>query len=103
MTDKPANLTKILIVRMSAIGDVAHVLPALNALRLAMPDARIDWLVEEIPAQIIAGHPQLNNLHIFRRRWRKEFRRHFFAEILPFFRSLRAEQYDWAIDFQGLT
>ena len=103
MQEKPSTPQKILIVRMTAIGDVAHVLPALNALRLAMPDARIDWLVDEIPAQILMGHPQINHLQVLRRRWRKEFRRHFFSEIRPFFRRLRAERYDWAIDFQGLT
>lgn len=103
MQAKPEISQKILIVRMTAIGDVAHVLPALNALRVALPEARIDWLVDEIPAQILLGHPQLNHVHVFRRRWRKEFRRHFFSEILPFFQRLRAERYDWAIDFQGLT
>src|SRR4029453_6765328 len=38
---------RILIVRLSALGDVVHVLPLLDALRRARPDAHIGWLVEQ--------------------------------------------------------
>lgn len=94
---------KILLIRLTSIGDVVHVLPALNALRTAYPDAQIDWMVEENPAQLLIGHPQINNLYIFRRKWRREFRRYFFSNIVPFFKKIRSVKYDWAIDFQGLT
>ena len=40
-------MKKILIVRLSALGDIVHALPVLNALRKKFPDAEIDWLVEE--------------------------------------------------------
>ena len=47
--DDPLN---ILIVKMSAIGDVIHTLPALNAMRRHWPRTRITWLVEEAAADI---------------------------------------------------
>lgn len=94
---------KILIIRLSAIGDVVHTLPALHALRRARPHARIDWLVEELSSSLLVDHPELDHLHIFRKKWRKRFTRHLFPDVVPFFKSLRAVRYDWAIDFQGLT
>ena len=94
---------KILIVRLSAIGDVVHTLPSLNALRITFPDARIDWLVEETSAPLLKGHPQLDSLFVFQKNWRKHFARHLFSQIISFFKKLRSQRYDWAIDFQGLT
>ena len=55
---------KILIVRLGAIGDVIHALPSLHALRVAFPDARIDWAVEQLSAPILEGHPEIDNLHV---------------------------------------
>ena len=46
---------KILIVKLSAIGDVIHTLPALNAIRDQYPDAHITWLVEEAAADLVVG------------------------------------------------
>ena len=94
---------KILLIRLSAIGDVVHALPALNSLRTVFPDAQIDWLVEEVAAPLLRGHPQLDSVYIFQNRWRRKFGRYLFSQIVPFFKRLRAEKYDWAIDFQGLT
>ena len=94
---------KILIVRLSAIGDVVHALPALNALRTEFPDARIDWLVEELYSNILLDHPQLNYICVFQKKWRKKFFQNFSGKILPFYKRLRSVKYDWAIDFQGLT
>ncbi len=94
---------KILIVRLSAIGDVIHALPALHALKTAFPDATVDWLVEDLSAQILKGHPMIGDVHVFRKAWRRQIRAHLFKDIIPFFKGLRARGYDWAIDFQGLT
>ncbi|MBI5895908.1 MAG: lipopolysaccharide heptosyltransferase I, partial [Desulfobacterales bacterium] len=54
--DKPS----ILIVKLSALGDVVHPLPALNALRRYYPKAHIAWLVEEAAANLVSGHPALD-------------------------------------------
>ena len=45
----------ILIVRLSAIGDVVCTLPMLEALRRAFPDAQLDWVADEVPAQLLIG------------------------------------------------
>ena len=45
---------KILIVRLSALGDIVHALPVLAAIKKAMPDAQVDWLVEENYAPILS-------------------------------------------------
>ena len=45
---------KILIVRLSALGDIVHALPVLAAIKTAKPDAQVDWLVEENYASILS-------------------------------------------------
>ena len=55
----------ILIVKLSAIGDVIHTLPSLAALRRLYPDAHITWVIEEAAAEIISGHPHLNRVIVF--------------------------------------
>src|SRR5262249_47386298 len=56
--------SRILIVRLSALGDVVHALPMLDALRRARPDAEIGWLVEEKAASLLVGHPQIDRLWV---------------------------------------
>lgn len=55
---------RILIVRLSALGDVVHALPVLDALRRARPDAHIGWLVEEAAASLLEDHPQLDEVRV---------------------------------------
>ena len=57
----------ILIVKLSAIGDVIHTLPAVNALRARFPDARITWLVEEAASEIIESHEAVDRVLISKR------------------------------------
>lgn len=95
----------ILIVRLSAIGDVIHALPVLAELRRQLPDARIGWIVEEVSAPLLRGHPQLDKLYVIPRRpWRgRSLARKLFPEVLPYFRSVAADGWDAALDLQGLT
>jgi len=98
----------ILIVKTSAIGDVIHTLPALHALRRHYPQARIDWLIEEAAADIVAGHPALDRVLVSKRkRWVQALRSgpnrlQAWRELWAFIRQLRATRYDLLIDFQGL-
>lgn len=97
----------ILIVKLSAIGDVIHTLPALAALRRCYPVADITWVVEEASADLLAGHPALNRVIVSRRKtWMKEIRRGRIAaplkEMHAFFKALRSRPYDLVIDFHGL-
>lgn len=99
---------KILIVKLSAIGDVIHTLPAAVSLRRAFPDARIDWAVESAAAGLLENHPALDRVFVSRRKqWFRELRRsggraRAIGEIRAFFRELRREHYDLVIDFQQL-
>ncbi len=95
---------RILFIRLSALGDVVHALPVLAAARAEFPDAFIGWLVEDRAAPILQDHPLLNALHVLPR---KALRENWLAAargpIRDLVRELRAQRYDAAIDFQGLT
>jgi 3-deoxy-D-manno-octulosonic-acid transferase/heptosyltransferase-1 len=98
----------ILIVKLSAIGDVVHTLPLLEVLRTNFPQARIDWVVEEEAGQIIKGHPMLDHVLVSRRKaWQKNIakpreRTAALHEVLRFIRELRSHKYDLVIDLHGL-
>ena len=97
----------ILIVKLSAIGDVIHTLPSLAALRQLYPDAHITWVVEEAAADLIKNHPYLDAVLVSRRkRWSKDLCRGQFRqpleEISSFIKTLRQRHYDLVIDFHGL-
>ena len=106
MTTDPRDASRILIVRLSALGDVVHALPLLAALRRARPRAEIGWLVEERAASLLEGHPQLDRLHVYlRREFEGRLRRgrlvsglSLAAELV---RELRAARYEVALDVQG--
>lgn len=98
----------ILIVKLSAIGDVVQTLPSLDALRRHYPKACITWVVEEAAADILDGHPSIDRLLVSRRKqWIENLRhardmRSTFSEIKHFISLLRDRSYDIAIDFHGL-
>ncbi|MCE5212439.1 MAG: lipopolysaccharide heptosyltransferase II [Deltaproteobacteria bacterium] len=97
----------ILIVKLSAIGDVIHTLPSLAALRGLYPDAHITWVVEEAAAGLVRNHPYLDEVLVSRRKkWSADVRRgrirQTFGEINSFIRTLRQRRYDLVIDFHGL-
>lgn len=89
---------RILIVRLTAIGDVIHGLPALCALRDAFPKAWISWVVEGGGEQILRGHPALDEVIHAPRRWYHSRR-----QTLQLRRRLRAARFDVAVDLQCLT
>jgi heptosyltransferase-1 len=97
----------ILIVKLSAIGDVIHTLPALNAIRGAYPDARITWLVEETAYDLIKGHSALDRVLVSKRKhWLKKLSSpsslNAIKDIFKFIRELRDTRYDLILDFQAL-
>lgn len=89
---------RVLIVRLSAIGDVVFALPLAAAVRRARPDAFIGWIVEEPAAALLAGNPLLDWVKVVPKKWLKK--PSLIAEIR---RELRAQRFDVAIDPQGLT
>jgi 3-deoxy-D-manno-octulosonic-acid transferase/heptosyltransferase-1 len=97
----------ILIVKLSAIGDVIHTLPALNAVRNYYPNANITWLVEEDAAPLVQGHEALDRVIVSKRkRWLKALRSLSFLntvqEVCGFIKALRDTRYDMILDFQAL-
>jgi len=97
----------ILIVKLSAIGDVIHTLPSLNALRHMYPDAHITWVVEEEAADLVVNHPQLDRVIIFRRKsWLNKIRagqfRTAWQDARSFLARLHSRRYDLVVDFHGL-
>jgi lipopolysaccharide heptosyltransferase I len=83
-------VTRFLIVRMSALGDIVHALPVLGALRTAFPAAGIDWLAEAAYAPILDLVDGLNERVVVR----PGYTRALF--------TMRARRYDAALDLQGL-
>ena len=93
---------KVLIVKLSSLGDVVHTLPALNALRLGFSGSKtpveIDWLVEEAASGIIEGHPMIDEVIVVKRDgWIKSP-----GENHRTARRLAQKGYDMVLDFQGL-
>lgn len=106
MTQAPPG--RILIIKLSAIGDVIHTLPFLEVLRRRYPKAIIDWLIEEDAGQIIEGHTALDRIIVSgRKAWQRDLLRPgkqmaALREIARFVRDLRSREYDLVIDIQGL-
>ena len=95
---------KILIVKLGSIGDIVHTLPALAAIRRAMPQAEISWVVERGAAEILRDNHFLKTLIEVDTKGLR--RGPLSGETLSAtrrqLRRLRASPFDLAIDFQGL-
>lgn len=98
------TVERFLIIRLGSLGDIVHALPAVAALRLAHPQARIDWVVERRWVSLLEGNPDvdrviaLDTLGFRRTPFSARARREFLASL----KSLREARYTCAIDFQGL-
>src|SRR6266851_4376914 len=95
---------RILVVKLGSIGDIVHTLPALAAMRRALPDSEISWVVERDAAEILRDNPLLDRLIEVET---KALRRGLMSgETLRAprqqLRLLRASAFDLALDFQGL-
>ena len=95
---------RILIVKLGSIGDIIHTLPSLAAIRKALPDSEISWVVERRASEILEDNPILDRLIVVDT---KALRRGLMSgETLRAprqqLRLLRASAFDLALDFQGL-
>ena len=95
---------KILIVRVSSLGDVVHNMPMVADLLRHHPQVQIDWVVEEAYVDLVRLNRGVRNvIPIALRRWRKSLRSvQTRAELRTFGRSLRQTAYDIIFDTQGL-
>lgn len=97
----------ILIIKLSAIGDVVMSLPFLEALRKTWPEARLTWLVEQAASDIVMDHPALDRVIVSnRKKWMNDLKRgrviKAFKGIKSFVSELRDQKYDIVVDLQGL-
>ena len=86
--------SRILVVRLGAMGDIIHTLPAVAWLKQNHPGALLTWLVEPRWAPLLEENPYVDRVVPLRRRN--------FAGLVETSRELRAAPYDFAVDFQGL-
>jgi lipopolysaccharide heptosyltransferase I len=95
---------KILIVKLSSIGDVVHALPSLAAIRRALPEAEIAWAVERGTAEILRGNRLIDRLiEIDTRSLRRgAATKKTLLDASRQLRELRRHKFDIALDFQGL-
>jgi heptosyltransferase I len=109
-TAQTAQSPKILLVKLSSLGDVLHNLPIVWDLRKRLPEAQIDWIVEEAYVHLLEP---LKTTEKFRgidriipvafRRWRKNlFSLRTWREFFAMRRSLQATSYDVLLETQGL-
>lgn len=90
---KPASC-RILVVRLGAMGDILHTLPAVASLKHSHPGARLTWVVEPRWRPLLEDNPFIDRI--------VELRRGSTGGLVETFRELRGERYDFAVDFQGL-
>lgn len=109
------DIQRLLIVRLSAMGDVIHALPAVQVLRHAFPNAMIGWLIEERWTELLcapgtprrgrrsAGRPLVDWVHVVRLGgWRKSlFEMPTIEQIARVWNDVRSVKYQVAIDLQG--
>ena len=91
----------ILIVKLSAIGDVIHALPVSYALRQKYPTAHITWVVEPTAYEIVKHNPCVDEVILFQKKAFKTFKG-FKQNFKPFYKLLHRRKYDISIDLQGL-
>ena len=92
----------ILIIKLSAIGDVIHALPVSYAIKETYPDARVTWVVEPPALNILEDNPYIDEIIIFEKKKFKESLSGFLENFSPFRRKLKEGHFDIALDLQGL-
>jgi len=103
----PAAPRSILVVGLTAAGDVLHFLPVATVLRKAFPHAKIGWVVQDKARAIVLGRPDLNRVHVFERhRWQSGLLNPLrlpgtLLEIWSVIRGIRGERYELLVDPQG--
>ncbi|MFN7994010.1 MAG: glycosyltransferase family 9 protein [Bryobacteraceae bacterium] len=85
---------RILVVRLGAMGDVIHALPAVATLKQNFPESRVTWVIEPRWTPLVDGNPFVDHVLPIDRRQ--------ISSLLRTWRELRSEPYTCAVDFQGL-
>jgi heptosyltransferase-1/heptosyltransferase-2 len=97
------NYERILVIKMSALGDIIHALPSLAALRRLYPSAKISWVVEPQFASLLPGQPFIDDLVIFEK---NKLKRKSLPGMMGFLwrmrKDLHTRNFDLVLDLQGL-
>lgn len=93
---------KVLIVKLSSMGDLVQALPALSDAAAAVPGIRFDWVADEAFAEVPGWHPAVERvIESAHRRWKRQFWTSLRSgELRRFWRQLRHQRYDLVIDAQ---
>lgn len=93
---------RICLIKPSALGDVVQALPVLSALRSRFPDAHIAWVVNKSYAELLAGHPHLDEVIAFDRGRARPWSPAAWRSMRELCDSLRQRRFDLVCDLQGL-
>ncbi len=99
------NPLRILIIKISSLGDIIHAFPLLPYLKQQTPHVEVDWVVEGAFAELVRAHPLVHHvLPVEIKQWRSfPFQRKTWQEIKQFHHLLRSKKYDKVFDLQGNT
>lgn len=94
---------RVLIVKLTSMGDLIHALPALTDAKRAIPDIEFDWVVDESFVEVPLFHPSVKRtIKTAHRRWsRAKWQAINSGELRQFWRELRQEKYDIVLDAQN--
>lgn len=103
----PEHPKRVLLIRLSARGDVLFALPFADLVRRRWPEATVDWVIERPAADMARGHPAIDRLIVWDRgRWKSLLRSGrmigFMREVLALRRELRSRRYDLVVDLHGM-
>lgn len=99
------NINKVLILRLSALGDAIHTLPVAYAIKKTYPNCKIGWVVEDKAALFIKNNPLIDNCYVLpKKEWKKRglFSLQNIKEFKQIIDSINAEGYDVVLDTQQL-
>ena len=94
------NHPNVLVLRLSAVGDVIRTLPAIRVLKECLPGSRVTWVVEEPSKALLESQPEIDEVILFpRRRWVRDFKSgkglwRFVGEARGFISDLKKKKFD---------
>ncbi len=94
-------MKNILLIKLTAMGDVIHALPVSYAIKETFPDAKITWVVEPQFREIVEMNPCVDYIITFHKKEFKTFKG-LWKNLLPFRREIQDDHYDLVMDLQGL-
>ncbi len=90
-----SEISRLLVVKTSSIGDIVHALPSVQAIKEAAPNLFLGWVVRQRSADVLRGNPWIDALHVLPDKPT-------IADLLALGREFTAARYHLALDMQGL-